>query len=464
MVEAIAPSSPTVTQVASSSRSVVPGTMAPKTLTSRPARKQVTHREVENLRQAQDRSNQTGLTYNVWYNKWSGGDNEDSRHNNTKSATRVNIARDAGYTRANAQGGAYICLFFARGYCPNGADCTFLHALPIDSPDQGHDVFGREKHGNYRDDMGGVGSIQRVNRTLYVGHIVEEADSTMRMSMGGGANMPGNGGSKGGQNERKDGKWNAFGNSGKGWDWSMERSRMSDTEKVLFRHFSEFGELERVRVLHTRGCGFITFHREVDAQFAKEAMMHQSLDHDECINLRWATDDPNPVAQKRDRHEREKQGIEAMKANMSEDAIAAGQSLLDLEQASREAQDGELAEHGEEKRRRIEGPEEMGEEEYQKLLEENQRNWEEIDRQDEELQTKAMAEIEAEQQGNGSADVNHPSADAVQVPRAEMKSSIIDSKALMALQAMRNKQQLTAQSKSTSSALGGLADYGSDSD
>ena len=31
------------------------------------------------------------------------------------------------------------------------------------------DVFGREKHSDYKEDMSGVGSFMRVNRTLYVG-------------------------------------------------------------------------------------------------------------------------------------------------------------------------------------------------------------------------------------------------------------------------------------------------------
>ena len=33
------------------------------------------------------------------------------------------------------------------------------------------DVFGRDKHSDYRDDMGGVGSFMRQNRTIYVGRI-----------------------------------------------------------------------------------------------------------------------------------------------------------------------------------------------------------------------------------------------------------------------------------------------------
>ena len=35
------------------------------------------------------------------------------------------------------------------------------------------DVFGRDKHSDYRDDMGGVGSFTRQNRTLYIGRITE---------------------------------------------------------------------------------------------------------------------------------------------------------------------------------------------------------------------------------------------------------------------------------------------------
>ena len=31
------------------------------------------------------------------------------------------------------------------------------------------DIFGRDKHSDYRDDMGGVGSFMRQNRTLYIG-------------------------------------------------------------------------------------------------------------------------------------------------------------------------------------------------------------------------------------------------------------------------------------------------------
>ena len=81
---------------------------------------------------------QTGTTFNVWYGKWAGGDKYDeynasvlhlslalpaaqtqNRRSKEKSQTRVNIAADSGYTRADEK--ASLCMFFARGSCPYGS-------------------------------------------------------------------------------------------------------------------------------------------------------------------------------------------------------------------------------------------------------------------------------------------------------------------------------------------------------
>jgi hypothetical protein len=95
----------------------------------------------------------------------------------TKSQTRCNIKKDAGLTRANMTGMKYYCLFFSRGCCPYGWECEYLHLLPDPSitalPDNSKDCFARDKFADYRDDMGGVGSFQRINRTLYIGRIKE---------------------------------------------------------------------------------------------------------------------------------------------------------------------------------------------------------------------------------------------------------------------------------------------------
>jgi hypothetical protein len=70
----------------------------------------------------------------------------------------------------------YICLFFSRGCCPYGWECEYLHMLPDPEtalPDSSKDCFARDKFSDYRDDMGGVGTFTRQNRTLYIGRIKE---------------------------------------------------------------------------------------------------------------------------------------------------------------------------------------------------------------------------------------------------------------------------------------------------
>ena len=80
--------------------------------------------------------------------------------------------------------------------------------------------------------------------------------------------------------------------------------------------------LAAVRVLNSRGVGFITYTNEANAQFAREAMAHQSLDHDEILNVRWATADPNPMAQAREARRVEEQAAEAIRRALPAEFIA----------------------------------------------------------------------------------------------------------------------------------------------
>jgi hypothetical protein len=251
----------------------------------RPARPQI-----DPLTMKSEPPPQTGTIFNIWYNKWSGGDREDKYLSKTAAKGRCNIAQDSGYTKADKVPGSYFCLFFARGVCPRGQECEYLHRLPgiHDMFNPNVDVFGRDKHSDYRDDMGGVGSFMRQNRTVYVGRIHVS----------------------------------------------------DDIEEVVARHFAEWGQVERskfikpthaivtlannhaVRVLNTRGVAFITYSNEANAQFAKEAMAHQSLDHSEILNVRWATADPNPMAQAREARKIEEQAAEAIRRALPAEFVA----------------------------------------------------------------------------------------------------------------------------------------------
>ena len=117
--------------------------------------------------------------------------------------------------------------------------------------------------------MGGVGSFMRQNRTLYVGRI----------------------------------------------------HVTDDIEEVVARHFAEWGQVDRTRVLTARGVAFVTYTNEANSQFAKEAMAHQSLDHSEILNVRWATVDPNPMAQKREARKIEEQAAEAVRRALPEEFV-----------------------------------------------------------------------------------------------------------------------------------------------
>lgn len=75
-------------------------------------------------------------------------------------------------------------------------------------------------------------------------------------------------------------------------------------------------------MLNTRGVAFITYTNEANAQFAKEAMAHQSLDHEEILNVRWATADPNPMAQAREARRIEEQAAEAIRRALPAEFVA----------------------------------------------------------------------------------------------------------------------------------------------
>ncbi|RLV92582.1 Pre-mRNA-splicing factor [Spathaspora sp. JA1] len=224
-------------------------------LMSKPARLQVDPATIPDS----DKPPQVGTTFNIWFLKWSGGDS--STRSFTQSKFKVNVKRDSGYTKAGKR--SPICLFFARGCCYRGKSCPYFHRLPLPSEffPTTQDCFGRDKTAEYRDDMDGVGSFNKVNRTLYVGglHIKPEI------------------------------------------------------EEVISKYFSEFGDIDKIKVIHNKSCAFITMRYESSAQFAKEAMQNQSLGGQEVLYVRWANEDPNPEAQKREKRRLEELALETVR-------------------------------------------------------------------------------------------------------------------------------------------------------
>ncbi|RKP26989.1 hypothetical protein SYNPS1DRAFT_10183, partial [Syncephalis pseudoplumigaleata] len=182
---------------------------------------------------------QAGSVYNIWYNKWAGGDSwGDNRQARLRAETRVNIARDSGETIGSRNPEAYFCVFFAHGCCPKGYQCQFLHRIPrpSDRKERARDCFGRDRWGTLRDDMGGTGSFMRENHTLYIGRI----------------------------------------------------GRSDDLEGMVRRHMQEFGEIERIKLLPSKGVAFVTYKDRLNAEFAKEALMDQTMDNNEVGTLAWS--------------------------------------------------------------------------------------------------------------------------------------------------------------------------------
>ncbi|KAF9913219.1 Pre-mRNA-splicing factor [Lobosporangium transversale] len=148
-------------------------------------------------------------------------------------------------------------------------DCAWLHRLPTrqDHVESGLDVFGRERYEEHREDRGGVGSMLSDTKTLYVGKI----------------------------------------------------HISPDMQAIVEKHFKAWGEIERIKILKDKGVAFVTYQSRLNAEFAKVAMTDQSLDHGEILNIRWATEDPNPRSQAIAKRKAVEMAREAIESKISGD-------------------------------------------------------------------------------------------------------------------------------------------------
>mmetsp|Transcript_12019 Transcript_12019/g.20073 ORF Transcript_12019/g.20073 Transcript_12019/m.20073 type:complete len:500 (+) Transcript_12019:97-1596(+) len=237
--------------------------------------------------------NSTG-DYNIWYHKFNGVQyNERPTFAPGEERFRCVPERDTGKTRAKKS--APICSHFAAGRCVNGHKCNFRHQIPTAMDERKltvtHDVFGRERHAADKNDMGGNGSFSRNNRTLYIGNL------------------------------------------------NMLYPTQAENEAMLRRHFEAFGELEYVRVISGKNCGFVRYIYRACAEFAKLAMADGYLDNgDEVINIRWAHADPNPLARQHEERQQQLEFINAVQAKIQSipaDQMDKKRSILTLQALQR---------------------------------------------------------------------------------------------------------------------------------
>jgi hypothetical protein len=214
---------------------------------SRPARRQVA-RDSLNVayREGQD-------SYNSWYHKYN-SDRFDA-HVIEPSTTHCDPWLDSGVTKAddkNSESSSF-CMWFAKGACYKGSECRHRHRIPSRDDDRSieptHDVFGRKRHADHKNDMGGVGSFLKECRCVYVSDIVLDRSSP---------------------------------------------DCVQKSEAQLWRLFHPFGPIESIRIIPNKVIAFIKFEYRAAAEFAKVACSNQPLGLSPAINVRWAFEDPNP--------------------------------------------------------------------------------------------------------------------------------------------------------------------------
>ncbi|GAV46541.1 hypothetical protein ZYGR_0A01330 [Zygosaccharomyces rouxii] len=170
--------------------------------------------------------------------------------------------------------------------CCLGKKCQYMHHVPenedmlrLAAKTDVLDCFGREKFAFYRDDMAGVGSFRKHNKTLYVGGISS-----------------------------------ALGNR------PLKSNQIENRIRFLF---SELGEIDKLHYLESKNCAFIKFKRQCNAEFAKEVVANQSLlipsdrEWEERLQLtglqvKWAHDDPNPRAKREEEEEKRQETLDLM--------------------------------------------------------------------------------------------------------------------------------------------------------
>lgn len=235
---------------------------------TRPARCQALASDIENISHWEGHNE-----YNIWYGRHlTDRYNRPSHLDREAAVYRCDPELDAGYTAADTQPGnseAYFCAFFAKGCCTKGSVCRYKHRVPTlqdeCSLEWSRDVFGRERHRDHRDDMGGAGSFNHECKTLFVGGLQVDP---------------------------------------------LEEDGIQGLEKFLWETFGVWGDVQNVRVIPKKLIGFVTFAYRVQAEFAKVAMADQNFGkHGPLLSVKWAHQDGNASRNNANGEQNKKQKI-----------------------------------------------------------------------------------------------------------------------------------------------------------
>ena len=61
--------------------------------------------------------------------------------------------------------------------------------------------------------------------------------------------------------------------------------------RIIYENFSPWGEIENINYIHVKSSCYIKYSHRCFAEFAKEAMMRQSLVGEEILSINWAYDE-----------------------------------------------------------------------------------------------------------------------------------------------------------------------------
>ncbi len=211
---------------------------------SRPARQQVkdTRKETAYIEGNYD--------YNIWYDKYLTDRKEEKEK--IPAEHKCIPSLDTGYTRADKQeknGSSYFCLFFAKGCCSEGVNCRYYHRVPTfeecEKIENARDIFGRSRFYSPLKDNGGIGVFTKECRTIYVFDLKKVET----------------------------------------------KNPVKDMVRIIYENFSPWGEIENINYIHVKSSCYIKYSHRCFAEFAKEAMMRQSLVGEEILSINWAYDE-----------------------------------------------------------------------------------------------------------------------------------------------------------------------------